>query len=75
MLPGPAVVVLAANSAAIAAVSVVSLVIGYGLLAGLWYFVFSPGAERRAARRRQEREAPERPEPQPASRRLPIRRR
>jgi hypothetical protein len=39
------------NGAAIAAVSVVSLVIGYGLLAGLWYFVFSPGAERRAERR------------------------
>lgn len=43
--------VLATSGAAIAAVSVASLVIGYGLLAGLWYFVFSPGAERRARRR------------------------
>jgi hypothetical protein len=46
-------VVVASDSAAIAAVSVASLVIGYGLLAGLWYFVFSPGAERRARRREQ----------------------
>ena len=44
---------LAASTAGVAAISIVSLVIGYGLLAGLWYFVFSPGAERRAARRRE----------------------
>src|SRR5205807_746004 len=40
--------VIASAGAAIAAISVASLVIGYGLLAGLWYFVFSPGADRRA---------------------------
>ncbi len=54
-MAGGQLTVLASSSAAIAAVSVASLVIGYGLLAGLWYFVFSPGAERRARRRDQGR--------------------
>lgn len=42
---------LGGNSAAIAALALVSMVIGYALLAGLWYFVFrrSP-AEREADR-------------------------
>jgi hypothetical protein len=52
MTVGSVAAILAdSNGAAIAALSVASLVIGYGLLAGLWYFVFSPGAERRAERR------------------------
>jgi hypothetical protein len=52
MAGGAATAILAdSNGAAIAALSVASLVVGYGLLAGLWYFVFSPGAERRAERR------------------------
>lgn len=55
MAAGVDPLVLASDSAAIAAVSVASLVLGYGLLAGLWYFVFSPGAERRARAREQAR--------------------
>jgi hypothetical protein len=52
MAVGAATAILAdSNATAIAALSVASLVVGYGLLAGLWYFVFSPGAERRAERR------------------------
>ena len=67
MTTGPFALVLASNTGVIAALSVASLVIGYGLLAGLWYFVFSPGAERRAERRRQARGegAVERSDPQP----------
>jgi len=49
---------LAGNSAAIAGLAVVSMVIGYAVLAGLWYFVFrrSP-AEREADRQAQESRA------------------
>ncbi len=42
---------LAGNSVAIGALALVSMVIGYLLLAGLWYFVFRPSpAEREADR-------------------------
>jgi hypothetical protein len=46
---------LAGNSAAIAGLALASMIIGYVLLAGLWYFVFrrSP-AEREADRQAQE---------------------
>ena len=67
MAASPGVLVLASNGGAIAAVSVASLVIGYGLLAGLWYFVFSPGAERRAERRRQAREQTQAQAPPPSA--------
>jgi hypothetical protein len=35
------------NNDAIAVISVISIVSGYVLLAGLWYFVFSAKAQRR----------------------------
>lgn len=49
---------LAGNSAAIAGLALASMIIGYALLAGLWYFVFrrSP-AEREADRQAQEARA------------------
>jgi len=42
---------LAGNSAAIAALALVSMVIGYAVLAGLWYFVFRRSPEEREADR------------------------
>ena len=59
-MPVPHVIValggdsVAGNSAAIAAIAVVSMAIGYALLAGLWYFVFRRSPEDREADRRAE---------------------
>ena len=59
-MPAPHVIValggdsVAGDSTAIAAVAVVSMAIGYALLAGLWYFVFRRSPEDREAERRAE---------------------
>ena len=61
-MPGPDAVVpvalggdsLAGNSAAVAALAVLSMVVGYFVLAGLWYFVFRRSPAERDAERRAE---------------------
>jgi hypothetical protein len=45
---------LSGNSAAIAAVALASMVVGYLVLAALWYFVFRRSPEEREADRRAE---------------------
>src|SRR5271168_4831152 len=42
---------LAGNSAAIAVLALISMVVGYALLAGLWYFVLRRSPEERDAER------------------------
>jgi hypothetical protein len=49
------------NNEAIAVISVVSIVFGYLLLGGLWYFVFSAKAQRRRESQQQQRRSKDSP--------------